>query len=123
MKKILACLFLTSCASAPVVSSVQSVCPAPKGVIIPLASKALFPDAPVIVNPTGQVNSVVAGAVIRASIENTKAHNKRINDNLELLREEQGEAIERQNADNIDAWKSCQTQEEQANPKKRFGLF
>lgn len=76
-------------------------------VVIPQANKALFPDAPMIANPAGEVNSVVAAGVIRAAIENTKAHNTQIDKNLGVLQDEQNTALERQNTANLTAWQNC----------------
>lgn len=125
---ILPALVMASCASAPPqIIAAKRICPPPPVFTIPLATKALFPDAPTIANPTGDVNSVVAAGVIRASIENTAAHNEQIDANLAVLQDEQSAALERQNNANAKAWSDCQDEDlgEEPKPerKKRFGLF
>lgn len=93
--------------------------------VIPRATKAAFPDAPVIVDPGGEVNNVVAAGVIQASIQNTKAHNEHIDNNLAELQDVQAEELERQNADIQEAWRECNgaIEPEPEKPKRRFGLF
>jgi len=93
-------------------------------VVIPKATKALFPDAPKIVKPAPQGHSVLAAGVMQASIEAINAHNAHIDNNLKLLQDEQEEALERQNTANYEAWKDCQEPPpEPEKRKKRFGIF
>lgn len=74
---------------------------------IPQVNKALFPDAPVISEPIGQVNSVVAAGLIKASTQSLQDHNKQIDKNLDTLKQEQQAALDRQNAANFALWQQC----------------
>ena len=92
--------------------------------VIPKATKALFPNAPSIEEPAGEINSVVAASLIRAGNIATKGHNTQTDKNLKLLRDDQDAALKRQNTANYEAWKDCQEPPpEPEKRKKRFGIF
>jgi len=94
-------------------------------VVIPKASKALFPDAPKITDPSGTVHSVIVGSLVRANNKNIDAHNEQIDSNLDLLSKEQSEAADRQNSANLTRWENCHadTLVTQEKPKKLLGIF